>query len=76
MAFRLAAKNLPDNPTPADIVNGLTAIPNNYTFGGFTPPDSFQAGVAHPSPDCWWTMQIKDNVFQAVDSNPKMSCGS
>ena len=57
MALRAASKNLPANPTSADIVAGLNTI-TNETFGGMTPPITFTAGQPHPSIDCYYTVEL------------------
>ena len=68
--FAEAAKNLPADPTPADVVKGVGQIKEN-TLNGMTYPLTFTAGQPQPRKVCWGTVLIKDNKYQPGD---KLTC--
>jgi branched-chain amino acid transport system substrate-binding protein len=68
-----ATKNLPaDNPTSADIMNGVWSIKNN-DFGGLLPePVSFTKGQNSPDHSCFFIVQIKNGAYIApLGSKPQ-----
>jgi branched-chain amino acid transport system substrate-binding protein len=65
-AFELAARNLPDNPTPADVLAGLWTF-KNETLGGLTHPLTFTKGQNAPRMTCWWPLVIEHAAFTAPD---------
>jgi branched-chain amino acid transport system substrate-binding protein len=66
LLFQAAAKagNLGDNPTPADVLNGLYAL-KGETLGGLTAPLTFTKGKATSLP-CWFYFQVKDSKFATL----------
>lgn len=66
LLFAAAAKaaNLGDNATPAQLINGLYALPHNETLGGITPPLNFQKGKA-TTVVCWFYAQIQNQAYTA-----------
>jgi branched-chain amino acid transport system substrate-binding protein len=65
-AFELAARNLPDNPTPADVLSGLWTF-KDETLGGLTHPLTFTKGQNAPRMTCWWPLVIEKGAFTAPD---------
>jgi branched-chain amino acid transport system substrate-binding protein len=53
------AAGLGDNPTPAEVVNGLTSL-HNETAGGLTTPLNFARGVAHVN-KCFFLESIQND---------------
>jgi branched-chain amino acid transport system substrate-binding protein len=58
------AANLGSNPTPAQLINGLYALPHNDTLGGITPPLNYQRGKA-TTVVCWFYAQIENHQYTA-----------
>ena len=65
-AFELAARNLPDSPTPADVLAGLWTF-KNETLGGLTHPLTFTKGQPAPRMTCWWPLVVDHGAFAAPD---------
>jgi len=68
-----ATKNLPaDNPTSADIMNGMWSIKNN-DFGGLLPqPVTFTKDQPSPDHNCYFIVQIHNGAYTApVGSKPQ-----
>ncbi len=63
LLFEAAAKagSLGDNPTPAQVLNGLYAL-KGETLGGLTAPLTFVKGKSASLP-CWFYFQVKDGKF-------------
>ena len=63
MLFEAAARagHLGDNPTPAQVLDGLYAL-KGETLGGLTAPLTFTKGQP-TSLKCWFYYQVKDNKF-------------
>ncbi len=62
--LRLAAKNLPDNPKPADILEGLWKV-KNETLGGLIMPATYAKGKNAVVAPCTFIWGVKDNKFSA-----------
>ena len=62
LLFAAAAKagNLGDNPTPADVINGLYAL-KGETLGGLVPPLTYAHG--NHSVNCWFVGKITSGKF-------------
>lgn len=60
--FEAAARDLPDRPTSADVLNGLWAI-NGDTLGGTTFPLTFPKEQPSPRRSCWGIVRIQDRTF-------------
>jgi branched-chain amino acid transport system substrate-binding protein len=68
-----ATKNLPaENPTSADIMNGMWTIRNN-DFGGLLPqPVTFTKDQPSPDHNCYFIVQIHNGAYTApVGSRPQ-----
>jgi branched-chain amino acid transport system substrate-binding protein len=63
LLFEAAAQagHLGDNPTPAQVLDGLYAL-KGETLGGLTAPLTFKKGKATSLP-CWFYYQVKDGKF-------------
>ena len=72
--FEYAARNLPDNPTSADIVAGLYTV-NNETLGGLVPPLTFTRGQLPGRSACYFTLAIHANKF-ATPAGTAATCPS
>ncbi len=59
-------------PTAADMLNGLYALPKGTTLGGLTPPLHFKKGQPNPN-RCWFTMSVKNAKF-VLSNNGKLTC--
>jgi ABC-type branched-subunit amino acid transport system substrate-binding protein len=70
--FELAARNLPDKPTPADLLNGLWAI-NGDDIGGMTFPLHFPKDQPSPRKSCWGTALVSGGKF-VTPPNGKLKC--
>jgi hypothetical protein len=68
--FELAARNLPDNPTAADVLNGLWSI-NGDTIGGFTYPLHFPKDQPSPRKTCWGSAVIQGGKYVASPNSFK-----
>ena len=62
--FEKAAANLPDNPTPADILKGLWAM-KNETLGGLAAPLTFSQGQPATPVTCYWPVRAKGGKWVA-----------
>lgn len=69
LLFQAAAKagHLGDNPTPAQVLDGLYAL-KGETLGGLTAPLTFKQGKPTSLP-CWFYFQVKDGKFATLGSN-------
>jgi branched-chain amino acid transport system substrate-binding protein len=65
LLFEAAAAHAGDNPTTADIINGLYSL-HDDTLGGFSPPLTFVRGQSHVVP-YYYFLAIKDGKFTAPD---------
>jgi branched-chain amino acid transport system substrate-binding protein len=72
MMLEKVGANLPDNPTPQDIYEGLWKV-KNFDFDGYTAPLTFAKGEPASYPTCWWTMSIHNKQWTTPD-NGKRSC--
>jgi ABC-type branched-subunit amino acid transport system substrate-binding protein len=70
--FELAARNLPDKPTPGDVLAGLWAI-NGNDIGGMTFPLTFPRDQPSPRRSCWGTALIQGGKF-VTPPNGKLKC--
>jgi branched-chain amino acid transport system substrate-binding protein len=63
LLFEAAARagHLGDNPTPAQVIDGLYAL-KGETLGGLTAPLTFKKGKPTSLP-CWFYYQVKDGQF-------------
>jgi ABC-type branched-subunit amino acid transport system substrate-binding protein len=61
-AFEVAARNLPDNPTSGDVLQGLWSIDRD-DLGGLTYPLSFPKMQNSPKKACWSAVQIRQRKF-------------
>ncbi|MEW6472108.1 MAG: ABC transporter substrate-binding protein [Actinomycetota bacterium] len=60
-----ASKNLPENPTSADIMKGMYTI-KNMTFDGLlADPLTFTEGQNSPDHPCYFVVQIKKGAYTA-----------
>ncbi|HEX3796943.1 MAG TPA: ABC transporter substrate-binding protein [Acidimicrobiales bacterium] len=66
LILQAASKNLPANPTAADVVAGLDTIKND-DFGGLTVPLSYTAGQPTASPTCYFSLEVTSGGFSAPD---------
>lgn len=58
-------RDLPANPTPADLVRGLTKIKKN-NFGGLASAAmTYGEGQAHPSPTCAFMVKVVNGGYEA-----------
>jgi branched-chain amino acid transport system substrate-binding protein len=64
LILQAAGKDLPANPTPADVINGLDQIKND-TFGGLTVPITYMKNQATPTQPCAWPLVINNGAFTA-----------
>ncbi len=66
--FKLAAENAKLTPTstPADVITGLYQL-KDETLNGLTPPLTYAQGKA-AFVTCWFTQQIKNGKFTALDN--------
>ena len=66
MLFAAAAKagNLGSNPTSAELISGLYALPHGDTLGGLTPPLTYQKGKA-TTVVCWFYAKIQNKKYTA-----------
>jgi ABC-type branched-subunit amino acid transport system substrate-binding protein len=62
--FELAARNLPDKPTAADVLNGLWSISNN-NLNGLTFPLTFTRDQTSPRKSCWGVAVVQGGKFVA-----------
>lgn len=63
--FEVVARNLPGNPTSADVFAGLYAL-HNETLGGISPgPLNFPAGQPRPPINCAWALTIGNGTLSA-----------
>ena len=62
--FEAGAQRLPDNPTSADILDGLWSIRAN-NLGGLTYPLSFEKEKPSPRKTCWSVVLIQQKRFVA-----------
>jgi branched-chain amino acid transport system substrate-binding protein len=60
--FQLAAKNLSEPPTTADILNGLWSLKNN-DLGGLTNPLTFTKDQNAPRAFCYWLVELHDGKW-------------
>ena len=70
--FEAAARNLPDPPTSADVLDGLWAIDGD-TLGGMTFPLTFAKDQPSPRRACWGLALIQDRKF-VPPANGKLKC--
>jgi hypothetical protein len=70
MAFELAAKNLPANPTPKDVYAGLWTF-KNQDFGAYTAPLTFAKDKAASYPLCWWGMEIENKSWVTLNNGTR-----
>ncbi len=70
--FEAAARNLPDRPTSADVLNGLWAIDGD-TLGGMTFPLAFPKDQPSPRRSCWGLALIQGGTF-VPPANGKLKC--
>ena len=75
LLFQAAAKagNLGDNPTPADVLNGLYAL-KGETLGGLTAPLTYTKGKPTSLP-CWFYYKVVNGQFTTPFGN-SASCAS
>lgn len=62
--FEAGAQRLPDNPTSADVLDGLWSIRGN-DLGGLTFPLSFEKDRPSPRRTCWSVVLIQQKRFVA-----------
>lgn len=70
--FELAARNLPDQPTSGEVLNGLWAI-NGDSLGGMTFPLTFPKEQPSPRRSCWGIALIQGGKF-VPPPNGKLKC--
>ncbi len=75
MLFAAAAKagNLGDNPTSAQVLQGLYAL-KDETLGGLAPPLTYTQGKP-TTVDCWFYLGIQNQQF-APTFGTQSACGS
>ncbi|HEV8623304.1 MAG TPA: ABC transporter substrate-binding protein [Acidimicrobiia bacterium] len=71
-AFELAAQHVSDNPTSAEILNGLWSF-KNETLGGLTHPLTFTKGQNAPRMPCWWQLVLAKGKWTAPNGM-KVAC--
>jgi len=71
-AFEFAAQHVSDNPTSAEILNGLWSF-KNETLGGLTHPLTFTKGQNAPRMPCWWQL-ILDKGKWTAPNGMKVAC--
>ena len=64
--FEQAAQKIGDNPTAAQVLEGLWSIRNN-DFGGLTPPLTFTRGQPVKPYLCFWAPMVKDGRWTGGD---------
>lgn len=73
LILKEGGRELPANPTPADLVRGLTKIKKN-NFGGLAATAfTFAEAQPHPSPTCAFMMKIVNGGFEAPNGL-KLTC--
>lgn len=70
--FEAAARNLPDKPTAADVLDGLWRI-NGETVGGMTYPLSFGRDQTSPRRSCWGVVTVSGGRFVASQGS-RLQC--
>jgi len=70
--FEAAARNLPDKPTPADVLEGLWRV-NGETVGGMTYPLSFGRDQTSPRKSCWGVVTVSGGKFVASQGS-RLQC--
>jgi branched-chain amino acid transport system substrate-binding protein len=70
LVLEWASKNLPDNPTPQDVEDGLATVKNN-DFGGYTVPLTYAKGRPASYPTCWWALQIHNKTVLSPNGNKR-----
>ena len=70
--FGAAAADLPANPTPQDVLNGLNSL-KGTDLGGLTYPLYFTAGQPSPEKVCFGTAVVKNSAFAPGPGQP-FSC--
>ncbi|MCA1842669.1 MAG: ABC transporter substrate-binding protein [Actinobacteria bacterium] len=63
--FGVAARNLPEPPTSASILDGLYGL-KGETLDGLAAPLTFTRGQNAPVYVCAWPMAIRDHAYQVV----------
>jgi branched-chain amino acid transport system substrate-binding protein len=72
MMFEKAGANLPDNPKPQDIYEGLWKV-KNFDFNGYTAPLTYAKDKPASYPTCWWTMSIHNQQWTTPNGG-KRAC--
>jgi branched-chain amino acid transport system substrate-binding protein len=70
--FEAAARNLPERPAPADVLNGLWAL-NGDALDGMTFPLAFPREQPSPRRSCWGLTLIQGGKFIPMP-NGKLKC--
>ncbi|HEY4411026.1 MAG TPA: ABC transporter substrate-binding protein [Acidimicrobiia bacterium] len=70
--FEAAARNLPDKPTAADVLEGLWRV-NGETVGGMTYPLSFGRDQTSPRRSCWGVVTVSGGRFVASQGS-RLQC--
>jgi ABC-type branched-subunit amino acid transport system substrate-binding protein len=70
VVLEAAAKNLPANPTPADVYTGLWTI-KNQDFAGYTAPLTYAKNKPASYPVCWWGMEIKNKQWITLNNGTR-----
>ena len=60
--FERAARNLPAQPSAADVLEGLWSIKND-DLGGITYPITFERDKTAPRVYCWWNLTIRNGRY-------------
>jgi branched-chain amino acid transport system substrate-binding protein len=64
VVFQHAAAHIGAHPSSADILAGLWSM-RNESFGGLTPPLTFEQNTPAPDARCSFAMKVEDGVIQA-----------
>jgi branched-chain amino acid transport system substrate-binding protein len=70
--FGLAAKNLSDNPTSAELINALNKV-SNETLGGLIPPVSYVKGKGPQAKPCIFIYAVTNGRWSAPNG-AKLTC--
>jgi ABC-type branched-subunit amino acid transport system substrate-binding protein len=69
--FELAAANLPDDPTSADVLNGLWSIKDN-DLNGLTSPLTFTRDQKSTRWTCFWITQITGDRYTSPNGGQRV----